>query len=136
MPESTIHKMGVTALCNQHPELETCGFRRQLRAAVNATEPYNDIEWGKTISFLPDAFVLDTEEQVATIYEVEASNPINDTKLYRLADAWFVLDYYDWHLRAMICDRWGNVQSEAPLMNAWYSFLQQEVSTRKGLTSG
>lgn len=56
---------------------------------------------------VPDAFKIDAENRVLTVYEVEVTSRLTSKKLASYAAIWWLLDYSEWTLEVVVVDRYG-----------------------------
>lgn len=72
--------------------------------------------------FQPDAFVVDRETKVITLFEVEHHHLLNDRKLTMLAHFWWDLDCEGWCVELVRVNNRGE-WTESNLMAEWYRML-------------
>lgn len=60
------------------------------------------------LRILPDAYTIDPETWTITVYEVEVSHPVDDDKLARYFNLFWVVDQWEWSIRLVLVDKRGN----------------------------
>lgn len=88
------------------------GFAKMLRA----------IDPDVTTSRRPDAWTVDHEEGLVTVYEVEVTHHLNDDSLLAYGWAWFLLDCVDYDLELVRIDRSGK-RWKQDLCRAYYQLV-------------
>ena len=78
--------------------------------------------------FVPDAFLIDTENKTIVCYEVEDHHPLNPFSVGRYSNAWWTLEYIYWDLHLIEYDIYGNARVIAFPSS---DFLSREVRDRR-----
>lgn len=58
--------------------------------------------------FVPDAYLIDPENNTVVCYEVEDRNPLNPFSIREYGAAWWTLEYIYWDLHLIAYDVYGN----------------------------
>lgn len=58
--------------------------------------------------FVPDAYLIDSENSTIVCYEVEDSHPLNPFSIGEYGAAWWTLEYIFWDLHLIAYDIYGN----------------------------
>lgn len=74
------------------------------------------------IDFIPDAYLWNIEKKECIIFEIENTNYIDDVKWDQLGFAYADFEYYYWHLRLIIVNRFGD-ESEQDLDKRYWEAL-------------
>lgn len=122
MNEVTPSKAIVAAMMAKNPKVKDRGFRAALRRIPSLAEAAD------LACFIPDAYVIDLEDQVITLIEVDDTNPIDEGKASKIGNFTDCVMGDDWAVRVVVIDYAGGVKAEVP---GW-AFMSVYTSTIVG----
>jgi hypothetical protein len=131
-----LHERAVEEILKAQPTAKRHGFGAAVRDIL---EPYQIEEapggvWRAHV--IPDAYLLDHENEVVVAYEVEDSNRLSADKLNRYVGlAWEINEPY-WELVVIVGDRWGNMYAILPRILDIEDAVVQAAKKRKLPTHG
>lgn len=98
------------------------GFASEMRGLLNRLEDHDvQHEWQyHRPRFIPDAFLIDEQNEEVWVVEIEDTHPLTLQKLQRLISFYWWLDAYYWKLRVFTTNRYGQNISEIPLFSYDY----------------
>lgn len=105
--EKSLHQELIDLLVAQDPRMRTRGFRR---AAAAASETFRTcIENGCECSAtpVPDAYLIDEEQQTIWVFEVEVTNGLSTENLDRYRAMFWSVDGDYWQLQVVVVDKYG-----------------------------
>lgn len=93
------------------------GFAADMRKLLTELEGENIEDDWKTLRprFIPDAYLINHQDEEVLIVEVEDTHPLTSEKLTRLINFYWWLDGLSWKFRVFTTDRYGQNQTEIPL---------------------
>ncbi len=104
----TRHQQRINQLKSENSLLKTTQFKKCCIGFVSKYFEGFGVEDEKAlrsyIAFVPDAYEINEEERIITIYEVIDTNRIDDIKKWKLAWAWYIFNWFDIELRLVVCD--------------------------------
>ena len=115
----TAHKKHVDKLKESNPNIRTHLCKQAIRKAVILRWSNFVKEALEAFRFVPDAYEIDQEEFIITIYEVEISNPISDDKMHTYWQLLHFIEDEDWSLKLIRVDRFGN-HTEINIERWWH----------------
>jgi hypothetical protein len=101
---SKMHEMAVAKILEAWPNAKTRGFMKAIRKVFGP----DDLQELQCNPGIPDAFFVDTKEEVLVLFEVEVSRHVDDEKMAKYCDLWWRLDFLYWDTILLTYDRWGN----------------------------
>lgn len=121
--KTSIHDLSIKKLALEIPDLRTKGFAAKLAWYVSCIDSDDVTEElckdvRKKARFVPDAYAFDG--MTVSIYEVEDTSPISRSKLEKIVDLWFLLDYAGVELKLFVLDRYATEAKEVPLFPYFY----------------
>jgi len=115
----TAHKKKIEELKKNNPNIRTHLCRQAIRKAV-IMRWSNEVKTAlEVFRFVPDAFEIDQEESIITIYEVEISHPISNNKMHTYWQLLHFIENEDWTLKLIRVDRFGN-HTEIDIVRWWH----------------
>ena len=128
----TAHSEQIERLKKGNPNIRTHLCRQAIRKAVIKRWSDEVKEALEVFKFTPDAFEIDQEESTITIYEVEISNPMPNSKMHTYWQMLHFIEDEDWDMNLIRVDRFGN-HTEIDLFHWWYheGFYEEQEAESK-----
>lgn len=107
-----LHQALIATLVAQEPRIQTKLFRRSVMS-ISGYCAQVDEDTGKTWydesigGLIPDAFLLDHEIRRLFIFEVEVTNGLDQDKLDKYAELFWMVDDDCWEIDLVIVDKYG-----------------------------
>ena len=134
-PNLTFSKLVVNWLFSFDTRIRSTGFSKALVDAFSSAEDKIDAEEiRETLEnnrIVPDAYIVDKEEQSVYLFEIEDTHLLTPEKLKRLCSIWFHLDCLSWTMRVFLIDRYMANWRVLPLHEVWNT-LGFEDATKNG----
>jgi len=113
------------------PRIQTSHFAKNV---VKAITDGKDPEWNSILRenrIVPDAYLIEPNEQIIYVFEIEDTHEIDVSKLRRLAKLWFYLDCEYWELRVFLLDRYLQNWRVLPLGETYYALFEFDLPLDK-----
>jgi hypothetical protein len=125
MGNDGIEKASKWIMTQRHPEIQTKTFKKNLLAAIYefCSGDFDEYEPFCCPNIIPDGYTIDPESGLVTIYEIEDTNKIKESKMWKLADLWWELDVCAWRLRVFVTDRYFENMTEIDMHAYAYYYL-------------
>ncbi|GAA4015434.1 hypothetical protein GCM10022280_12720 [Sphingomonas swuensis] len=126
--QDTRHEAAIKRLVESDSRMCRNGFKRVVRDLWD--ELGGDPDEMETLSFLPDAFLVDRERRELLLYEVEDTSALKPAKKALYGAFWFAWDsedLHDWLPRLFVCSTTGRVSYEVPLSALYYDWIDEIV---------
>ena len=82
------------------------------------------------LRLMPDAFKIDPQALLVTVYEVEDSHPVDDAKLARYVNLFWIIDQYEWCLDLVRVDKYGAESSPVDMFFRGLEMVAMEAGQR------
>jgi hypothetical protein len=112
--KKTLHELAIRGILERDCRIGRNGFKDAMRAL--ALTDWQDID-PMPLDIVPDAYLVDTDAQELTLFEVGDWRLMTHDKEARLGAFWFWWDTYvpDWSVRCIAINRFGRVTHEIDL---------------------
>jgi hypothetical protein len=108
---ANIHQMLIDGVLRQFPEAKTAGLWKALRAHPEldyaADLLANDKEWAQAVRFVPDAWLIDSENGLVVVFEAVHSHEVSEDKFARMVELSWALDEDYFRVLLVRCDVTG-----------------------------
>lgn len=109
------HAGCIASLLRSNSLISVKGFKKAVTDSLwRYQDEYRPVDaealddWQSSVTLIPDAFLINGQKRTVVCYEIEVGNPLNESKLRRYVDAWWLLDYQYWDLQLISYDGYGN----------------------------
>ena len=119
-------------LKSRYPDLMRYKFKQVMNMIIeemaDPDEGFEEIQMG----FVPDGYLWDIEKKECIIFEIENQNYISPAKWTHLGFTFSDFEYYDWNLRLIIVNRFGD-ESERHLGLEYVKALKRQSETKENV---
>ena len=111
-PDLSPHEAVIAALASAYSHGQQHRFGAALRSICEDEE-----DWKTAVQ--PDFYLIDRDAKRVTVFEVEDTSALTSKNLADYIEIFFLLDEYEWELRMLVFDRWGNSREMNMLQTYW-----------------
>ena len=119
-------------LKQKYPDLMRYKFKQVMNMIIeemaDPEEGFEPIHMG----FVPDGYLWDIEKKECIIFEIENQNYISPAKWTNLGFTFSDFEYYDWDLRLIIVNRFGD-EAERHLGLEYVKALKRQLETKENV---
>jgi len=134
-----IHEKLVRQLMGGNSKIRKHGWRKAIKEALLSDED-SDFTVGDDLEkvsekLVPDAYLIESQKRILTMYEVEVTSGLTPYKLKAYCDIYRILDYYGWYV-ALVCICKNGIAQAYCLSHCYIHSLAGEVDPDQLTPSG
>ena len=134
-----IHEKLVRQLMGGNSKIRKHGWRKAIKEALLSDED-SDFTVGDDLEkvsekLVPDAYLIESQKRILTMYEVEVTSGLTLYKLKTYCGIYRILDYYQW-LIVLVCINKRGIAQAYCLCDCYLHSLDGEVDFEKLTLAG